>query len=82
MTNSPFQIRVGVRERQRVEIPQFCYYQLSTAALLLLAFLFCKKKKKKKLLRKELISVKKYYVRNWKIITANTLSSVYSARLF
>ena len=46
MTNSPFQIRVGVRERQRVEIPQFCYYQLSTAALLLLAFLFCKKKKK------------------------------------
>lgn len=45
MTNSPFQIRAGVRERQRVEIPQFCYYQLSTAALLLLAFLFCKKKK-------------------------------------
>ena len=80
MTNSPFQIRAGVRERQRVEIPQFCYYQLSTAALLLLAFLFCKKKKK--LLRKELISVKKYYLRNWKIITANTLSSVYSARLF
>ena len=80
MTNSPFQIRVGVRERQRVEIPQFCYYHLSTAALLLWAFLFCKKKKK--LLRKELISVKKYYVRNWKIITANTLSSVYSARLF
>lgn len=43
MTNSSFQIRAGVRERGRVEIPQFCYYQLSTAAL---ENSFAKKKKK------------------------------------
>lgn len=78
MTHSSFQIWAGVRERGRVEIPQFCYYQLSIAALLF-ALGFSLLQKKKNTEKGTAFSLKNY-VRNWKIITTNTLSHVYSAR--
>lgn len=78
MTNSPFRIRAGVKGKREDGNSSVLLLLTLYSCFIVCSWLFPFAKKKKKNTEKGTNFGKKINVRNWKIITTNTLCSAYS----